>query len=225
MATSTLTKTAPSVEGPLRIPAIEANLLPVEIVEARRGRLARRLVVTCLVVFTVLITAWYGQARYKTSVAAGTLQSAEDDAQRVLRQQREFSDLVATRAESQAIDARLSGLLAADLQWSRLLFSLRMQVPRGVRVTGAVGALNDDPAALAAAEARTEGAVVGRLTVTGSGEDRAAVATYLDRLGKITGLANPLLNSATVAQGAVQFSVQLDITTAALGGRFTTEAN
>jgi Tfp pilus assembly protein PilN len=223
MTTPTLTKTAPSIEGELRIPAVEANLLPVEIVEARRGRLARRVVVTALVLVTILTTAWYGQARYQTSVTQETLRLTEEDAQRVQEQQQDFPDLIATRAESQAIQTRLSGLLAGDLQWSRLLFSIRVQAPDGIRVTGVVGALHDDTAATEAAAARTPDAVIGRLTVTGISGDRAALAAFVDRLGRIEGLTNPLLNSATIVEGSTQFSVQLDITTKALASRFITE--
>jgi hypothetical protein len=223
MSSQTLSKTQPSVEGELRIPAVEANLLPVEIVEERRGRRARRVAIASLVVIVVLTTAWYGQAKFETSVADDSVRLAEDDAQRVVRQQRDFADLVATRAESQGIESRLSGLLAGDLQWSRLLFSIRLQAPNGVRPNGVVGSLSDDTAAVEAIQARTAGTVVGKLTVSGSGTSRAAVATYVDRLGRISGLANPLLSSATETEGLVQFAVQLDITTAALGGRHTSE--
>jgi hypothetical protein len=223
MSSSTLSRAQPSVEGELRIPAIEANLLPVEIVEQRRGRRARRIALALLIVVTVLTTAWYGQARIQTSVAQTSLRQAEDDAQRVVRQQRDFADLLATRAESQAIQTRLSGLLAADLQWSRLLLSIRLEAPSGMGVTGVVGSLNDDTAAVEAIQARTAGAVIGKLTVSGTGTSRAAVATYVDRLGRISGLANPLLSSTTETEGRLQFAVQLDITTAALGGRHTSE--
>jgi Tfp pilus assembly protein PilN len=225
MSTHTLTTTQPSIEGELRIPAVEANLLPVEIVEERRGRRARRIALGALVVVAVLTTAWYGQTRFETSVAQDSLRLAEDDTQRVVRQQREFADLVATRAETQAMESQLSGLLADDLQWSRLLFSIRLQAPSGVRATSVVGALTDDAAAAAASPPPGADAAIGKLTVSGTGRSRAAVATYVDRLGRIAGLANPLLNSATETEGQIQFSVQLDITKAALGGRHTTEAN
>jgi Tfp pilus assembly protein PilN len=225
MSTPTLSRTQPSIEGELRIPAVEANLLPVEIVEARRGRRARRVAIGSLIVITILTTAWYGQARFETSVAQESLRYTEDDTQRVVRQQRDFADLVATRAETKAIETRLSGLLAADVQWSRLLFSIRLQAPSGVSMTGVVGTIGDDTAAVEAIQARTPGAVIGKLTVSGAGASRAAVATYVDRLGRIAGLGNPLLTNATETEGRVQFSVQLDLTTAALGGRHTSEAN
>jgi Tfp pilus assembly protein PilN len=224
MATPTLTKTPPSIEGALRIPPVEANLLPVEIVEARRGRVARRIVVTALVALFLVITGWYGQARYRTSTVADSLQRVEDDAQRVQRQQRDFADLLATRAESQAIETRLSGLVAGDLSWSRLLFSLRTEAPSGVKVTSVVGALFDDAASVEAIATRKEGAAIGKLTVSGTASTKAALATYVDRLGRVAGLTNPLLTSATEVASVVQFSVQLDITTAALGGRHTSEA-
>jgi len=223
MATSTITKNQPSVDGELRIPRVEANLLPIEVIERRRGRLARRIVITGLIAVTVLTAGWYAVARFQAVSEADAVRYAEDDAQRVVRQQREYGDLVATRAESQAIAARLSGLLAGDLPWAKMLYSIRTNAPAGVTVTGIVGSLNDDPASLEATAARTKGATIGRLTVSGTGTDQTAVAAYTDRLAGIPGLANPLVTSATVVAGVVQFSVQLDITTAALGGRYTPE--
>jgi hypothetical protein len=222
MATSTITRTEPSIEGEYRIPAVEANLLPVEIVEGRRGRLARRVVISALVFLVLLTTAWYGQARYQTSGAEAAVRFAENDTQRVVEKQRAFNDLVATRAETQAINTRLSGVLAADLNWGRLLFAVRMGAPKGVSVTSIVGALNDEPAAAALAAARTPGATIGRLTVSGTGGDKASVASFVDQLAKVPGLGNPLLTSATNVSGSVLFAVQLDITTQALGGRYTT---
>jgi hypothetical protein len=58
------------------------------------------------------------------------------------------------------------------------------------------------------------------MTINGSGPTKLAIATYVDALGKVSGLANALLVSVTQNDTAFSFTVSLDITSAILGGRF-----
>src|SRR4029450_4255681 len=65
-------------------------------------------------------------------------------------------------------------------------------------------------------------ASIGALTVTGTGPDKKAVATYVEALGKQSVLTNPFVTSVTTAEdGGVTFSLKVGVTTAALCGRFT----
>ncbi len=221
-----------SADSVLRILPIAANLLPPEIAASRRVRGTRRVVVIALAVFAVLLGVWYGATSHQTSNARSDLNAAEDDAQRLVRQQRAFSEVVAIRAESRAIRVQLAALLASDLQWARLLTSVRNVAPKGVEVTGINSALA--ATASAGAGAATAGAAgdsqfpnasgeksIGTLTVTGSGTSKVAVAAYVDALSKVPGVENPLLSDATVQNGEVQFTVRANVTRAALGGRYT----
>lgn len=232
MMTTTLASSQPvvPVEGELRILRIAADLLPVEIVESRRTRKVRRIVLTALVVFAVLIGAWYAHASRQTAAARASVSSAEDEALRLLRQQRAFADVIGVQAESQAVRVQLSALLAGDLSWSRLLSSLRRAAPTGVRITSVTGAVTagitggsgDDGGVGAARLPDTSGEKsVGSLIVAGSGTTKAAVAAYVDALAEVRGLGNPLLGDATQQDGEVRFTVRLDITESALGGRYT----
>ena len=215
--TKTPARPDPSANGALRILPISADLLPSEILDNRRGRKVRRIVLIALAGLVVAIAAWYGEARYQSWVAGTAVVTAEENALQAQRQQRDFAELVATRAESQAINTQLGGLLATDLRWSELLSSLRAAAPPGVEVTSAVGTLVEagaEPADGATTEA------VGKLTVTGTGTTKAGVAAYVDALAGVTGLGNPLLNSVTDQEGELQFTAQFEITTSALGGRY-----
>ncbi len=212
-----------------RVPPTAANLLPVEIIESRRLRKVRRIVLSALVAFALLLGAWFGQARYQTSEARQSLSVAQSDVQRLTRQQQAFATVVAVQAESQAIRKQLAVLLANDLRWARLFSSLRKAAPADVRITAAYGSLASGATGAAsgggAAVPQLPGAsgekLIGTFTVTGSGATKPAVAAYVDALETVPGLANPLLGDANEQDGAVQFTVQLDITNAALGGRYT----
>jgi len=228
-------KPAWSTERMLRILPIAANLLPLEIIDSRRVRKVRRIVLAALVAFVVLLAGWFAQVSYQTSAARRNLTTAEGDAERLLRQQRAFDDVVGTRAESEAIGAQLSSLLATDLRWSRILSSLRRAAPPGVMVTGAFSALTARsnaaaPGAGSGAGSNAAGSQlpstsgeksIGTLTITGSGVSKAEVAAYLDALAKVPGLGNPLLSAVTLQNGVLNFTVRLDIASSALGGRYT----
>jgi Tfp pilus assembly protein PilN len=221
---------AATTERALRILPIAANLLPAEIVALRRGRKVRRAVLAALSVFAVLLGGWYGLARHQTSVANSELSAAEDAGQSVLRQQRAFADVVSTQTESKAISTQLASLMAHDLRWSRLLSSVYTAMPRGVQVATVSGALTAPAAGTAAVADAGKTAtgmpdpaghkLVGTLTVNGTGPSQLAVADYLDALAKTLGLANVMLNGVAAQDDGLQFTIQLDVTSSALGGRF-----
>jgi hypothetical protein len=67
------------------------------------------------------------------------------------------------------------------------------------------------------------------MTVGGTAPDKNSVARYVDALGKGDSFANVFLTSAaddtsSEASGKTQFNLTVDITEAALGGRFAPSA-
>jgi type IV pilus assembly protein PilN len=220
--TTTVTAPEPTASA-LRVPRIAANLLPTEIADARHGRRVKRAVLGALAWVLVLLAAWYGLAVHQASVARAGLAGAQADSQRLIDQQKAYAEVVAVRAQSAAIEKELASLLASDLRWSRLLAPLRRVAPRGVTITSVSGLLSQQ-AAGAEPQPGVDTTTVGGLQVAGTGPSRSAVAAYVDALARVPGLANPLLGSASLQNGVVQFSVRLDITRAALGGRFSSAA-
>ncbi|MBT8224469.1 MAG: hypothetical protein KJO75_03035 [Dactylosporangium sp.] len=218
-------ETKAGADPALRIPAVVANLLPTEVLDLRRQRAVRRTVLAVLAGVIVLVAAWYGHARYSTAVARDHFDQAQEITQRLTEQQRAFSDVIEAQSESQMITRQLAEVLADDLPWSGLVRALQAAAPDGVLVTGAFGTL------LSSTETSAGGPTgqlpsagqdrqIGTLTVTASGGDENASAAYVDALGGVPGLANPFLGDATRQDGRVQFTVRLDITSAALGGRY-----
>lgn len=212
----------------LRLVSIAVDLLPPEVVAARRTRKVRRLVLTSLGVFVVLLLAWFGLAKYQTSTARDELTAAEDNVQSMLKQQREYDGLVKIQDESRAIKAQLSTLFADDLQWATLTSAVQDIAPSGVRLNRVSGVLNEGPAAEANDPntprlPNTSGQrLIGQLTISGVGSSKRLVAAYVDALVRVKGLANPLLSDASQQEAGLQFTVQVDITQAALGGRYST---
>jgi Tfp pilus assembly protein PilN len=211
----------------LRIPDIRADLLPVEVEEARRARKVRTAAIAVVVAFTAVIFAWYGVARYQVGVAQDGLTKAQDDVRSLTRQQSGFTQLVSTQSQIKALNAQLSSLLADDLQWSTLLTALADAAPTGVTLTAVSGALDSAGAGgsavgateLPSAVAYTQ---IGTLQVVGNAPTKPAVAAYVDSLGHVSGVANALLNGVNQTKTGVTFTIGMAITRTALGGRFAT---
>lgn len=218
----TTTLLPPDSAAALRILPISANLLPPEIIESRQGRRTRYAVLGAIVAVVVILAAWYVMAVFQTGNARDALSAAQAEGQRLPAQQKAYGDLIGTRAKSDAIAAELHTLLANDLPWSTLLGSLRGVAPRGVTVTDVTGVLIDRANRSATTLPGLDSSqTIGTLTIEGTAPNRTAVASYMDALSTVPGLANLLVTNASMQSDAgVTFTLLMDITRARLGGRF-----
>jgi Tfp pilus assembly protein PilN len=221
---------ATSPQRAARVLPIVAHLLPDEIIAARRGRKVRARVIVVLVVVAVLIGSWYAVAAIKATNAQNNLDDITAEAQALQRKQSKYAEVIKVQADTTAITGHLSTLLAEDLRWSTLLGTLRSTgTSSAIEITAVSGALSSSTAGAGATPTDrlpTTGmqAIVGTLTVTGQAPDKISVARYVDALTAVKGLANPYLTSASEVEKKVQFSLQIDITAGALGGRFAPKA-
>lgn len=223
--TTMITPPESAVAGPPRLLSIAANLLPPEVIQGRHSRKVRRRVLSCLAVVVVLLGGWYAVAVYQAEAARASLANAQDEVTALRRQQNQFGDLVRAQTQSKAINDELAQLLANDLQWSKLISSLQQAAPSQVKVTGVTGMLATTPNNANPALPQLPGTggakVIGTVSLMGNAPSKTTIAAYLDALGEVDGVANPLLNDVNTAEGTVEFTVRLDITAKALGGRHT----
>lgn len=210
-----------TTEALLRMVPVAADLMPREILDARRARQARRIVLSTIAAFAVLLMGWYAVAAYETSTVRTELAEVTSRSQEVQRQQQQYSDVTSVQNQSRAINSQLGALLAQDLQWSDLMAALRATASRNsIEIVTINGQLAGDTVAAEGGPATAQRAV-GTVTVTGSGDSKAEVAAYVRALADVPGTANPQLGTVLQQGDKVDFTVKLDITEAALGGRFT----
>ncbi|MER7003310.1 hypothetical protein ABT297_09710 [Dactylosporangium sp. NPDC000555] len=201
-----------------RILPIAADLLPLEISETRHVRRLRRLVISGVVLVAALVVGWYGIAVHSHTQAQQELRGVLDTKQDLTRERhRKYDDLTRIQGDSKKIDERLQKLLDRDLSWSKVLASLRQTAAaKNVKITGITGSLSQETGT---APANRD--TVGLITLTGTAPSKAVVATYVDALSNVDGIANPFPTDAMQEDGGVAFTIRMDITRAALGGRFT----
>jgi Tfp pilus assembly protein PilN len=207
--------------------SVFADLMPEEVVASRHARVVKRYVLIGLVSVLVLLAAGYGATRLQTRSAENNLTSAQQLATSLQLKQQEFQPLVVAQRQSSQIQQTIATLMAGDLQWTHLLDELRTSARPDISFTG----LNGTVAAGGASAVGAAGGLgvlnqsgqlqVGTLTITGGAPDKNSVAAFVDRLGKIPGLAAAFPASVTSIGGKVSFSVSVIITSDALGGRFT----
>lgn len=208
----------------MRVLPIITNLLPPEIVDARRARRAQRTVLTALVVFAVLLCGWYGVAAYQTSIMDTELDRATAEIQQVRVQQQQYGEVTRVQGESRAITDALSAVIAEDLQWSELFPALRAPADRaGIQISKIAGELAPVGGAPGAVPSAVSDRTVGTVTITGSGTSKTQVADYVRTLATVPNVANPLLGSVIATSEAVNFTVTIDVTAGALSGRYLPE--
>lgn len=215
-----------TTRGSVRFVAVHANLLPDEIIEARQGRQVKRYVLIGLGALLALVVALYGLSLWQTSRAKDDLSQAQQQTLALQQQKRQYQPLLDAQAESDAVRVALTKLMVGDLQWKDMLTTLRSNAKDGVVVTGVTGTIAAGATGLDKQSASLDvlnqsgNTQIGSLTITGTARDKNAVASYVDALSKVSGLAAPYPASVTTANGTLTFSVSVIITSEALGGRY-----
>lgn len=202
---------------------ISADLMPQEIVNDRRDRKVRGLVIIAVAIFTALLASFYLIARYQTSLAEQDLADAQAEVTTLTDKQQDFKELTETKEASKKITDQLKVLLANDLQWGPLLTSVRGLAPKDVLIKGITGALSDDGTAENPNNLPKtyEGKQIGYLNIVGTSPDKASIAALSEALGKVQGLGDPLVSEVASVEKGFRFGIRVDITSAALGGRYT----
>ncbi|MGN6606222.1 MAG: hypothetical protein ACTHMS_04330 [Jatrophihabitans sp.] len=211
-----------------RLVAIRANLMPDEIVVARRTDQLRRHVIIALSALLAFLLFWYGLSWWQTNSAEDDLTSAQQQTVALQDQQHRFAPLTEAQRVSSTVAVQLHKLMTGDLSWKDMLATLRSQAGADVTLLNVTGTIISGAGASVAtntssgiAVLNTSGKpVVGSLTITGRASDKDAVAAYVDRLATVKGLATPYPANVTVILNGVSFTVQAVLTTDVLGGRY-----
>jgi hypothetical protein len=206
-----------------RLLTISASLLPEEIIAARRARRTRGWVIVFVILVACLLPGWFLMERQQTRAAEDELTAANAEVTDLQRSQRAYGEVVDVQKDTATLSTQLKAAMANDLDWAALLDQLRsVGDSAGVTVVGINGALQDASTAATgnSLPSTTTSAPIGSAVVTGTGPDKRAVAAYVDALGQQSVLANAYLTNVTTEEKAVSWTLRVDITSAALCGRF-----
>jgi Tfp pilus assembly protein PilN len=230
MTTAAITPEIKVDRDPMRILSITANLLPIEITDARRENKLRWIVLAALVVVLAGLGLWDFQARHETSNAQATLAQKQTALSKLQSAQHQYAALSTAKGSAAAIDTELTKLMAQDVPWYQLVPALRSAASTsGITVSNIASTLSTANANAAPATAgvvapgasASSVSTIGSITITGIAPDKPSAAAFLDQLAKVAGVSNPYLNSLNAQGSQYQFTLQADITSALYKGRYT----
>lgn len=230
-----------SGERNLRFVTVRADLMPSEVITARAADRMRYRVVVGLAALVAVLVLGYGFSWWQTHSANNDLAGLQRRSAALNAQTDEFGPLVQAQSRTASIHAQLAQLMTGDLSWRSMLTTLRSNSPAGTTLSNVTGSITTGTAGLSGAttvggySALNESGQlqVGTLTITGVARDKRAVARYADDLAKVKGLAAPTPTSVssgsnatggTTAGGGVTFTIDVIITSDALGGRYSAPA-
>jgi hypothetical protein len=209
---------------------IAANLIPPELIAARRLRSLRKLLAAGIAVLLLIGGFGYYLAATENSAAAADLVSAQDRTIQLLDQSRGYADVVAIQGTISGVHSQLAQVMSADVDLAALMGELSSALPETMMITqesitiSPVGVAGDAGSTAAAGGLDTSGLPrIGTITITGTGQALDDLSDYLDRLRAIEGVVDvlPVSNSLAASSGT-EFNVTAGLTDAALSHRFDT---
>ena len=165
--------------------------------------------------------------------ARGQLSSAQAEAAKLTRQQKQYAPLVQAQSQAQAIRTQLGRLMQGDIQWKPLITTLR-KAPSGIALTSAAmnvttGTAQSGTASTTVAQNagnnvlnQTGKQAIGTLTITGQANDKNTIASYVDYLNSVAGFTAAFPSSVTLSSKTYEFTISVIVTTDLLGGRYST---
>lgn len=211
---------------------IVTDLTPPELIEARRVKVIRFIVVMVVGLVLVACVGGFFYARSQANLAQQDVTSEQAITASLQQTQRSYSGITALQGSITGINSQIAALMAADVDVPKLLADLQTALPTGMTInqidieitasktstTGGGSGSAGGPGSLDASGA----AHIGTITVGGTGTKLADLATYIDRLAKVDGIFDPfpLTNQATAA--GTTYTLQLTLTDALLTNRYAT---
>jgi hypothetical protein len=204
---------------------IVANLIPPELLQARRARALRKLVTAVLCLLLVLAGAGTGYAMYRSHQASQSLAVEQSRTSQLILQQNRYGDVTRIQGNVAQVRTQLATLMGMDVDTARLIVTLLEQVPAG-------SSLNQLALTIAAptpASANNSGAAaldtsgqphIGTVTISGEAATVSDVALFVERLAAVKGVVSPYPTTNTVNDTGTQFTVQFSINNSLLSHRY-----
>jgi Tfp pilus assembly protein PilN len=171
----------------------QVNLLPSEILDARRFRtLQRRLAVVAL---SVVVLCGLGVVRSQVGVVSARhdLGTIQVEGARLRAQQARYADVPTALAELDRVKAARETALATDVAWYQFLTDLAVNTPAGTQLTSVTIAMDGRSSA---ADSLLTPAGLGTVTLQGTALKFPDVAAWLEAVDRVHGLAGSGLSSA-----------------------------
>ncbi|MBL8928724.1 MAG: PilN domain-containing protein [Kineosporiaceae bacterium] len=204
------------------------NLLPPEIIEARRFRRVQRLLgatVLGVVLLGLLGTFW---AQHQVGTARAELAVVEARTQQLRAQEAQYAEVPTVRAQVDAARSARAVAMATDVLWYRFLDELSVATPPTVWWDTVDVALLEEGATPAVTDALAASGI-GQVSVTGTAKAYPDVAQWLTSAAAVSGMDVTRLQSAEVSEEpdspGLAFAATVTVKPEALSHRYDRKAD
>lgn len=208
-------------------PVPKVNLLPPEILQARRITRLKRLLTGVLAVTVAACAGATFWAAAGASAAQEELDAVQARGATLRAQQARYAAVPRLLGLLQSAGTAREKALGQDVLWYGFLSDLAVTTPKGVTLNGLQVAL-DKPTAV---QDPLVPPGIGTVSFTGSAQNFPDVAAWLDAVGTLHGLDGSSLQSATredptaAAGGTLNFTSTITVTSKALTHRYDRKAD
>lgn len=208
---------------------IVANLLPPEVVSARRVRAIRKRMIVVLIAVIMLAAAGYGYAFWKAQSAQNSLSAEQSRTVTLQAQQHRYAAVTQIHTDVAQVNTQLGKLMSNDVDVPTLIDQMVAKMPPGMALTQVTvnitaGSQQGTTIGVGGASLDTSGGKhIGTVSLTGNAAHLADVATFVDGLSALPGVVDvtPTSNTAATDKGSTsKFSIQLNLTDAVLTHSF-----
>ena len=231
----TETETLPVAPGPIRVAwalVPRVNLLPIEIIEARRFRQTQIMLAATVLVAVGVATAGVVWAQQGVNAANEDLEASEYRVASLQKEQTRYAAVPLVAAQLDAANAARTQAMGTDVLWYRYLNDIRAAQPANVKLNSLALTLTATSAAPAAGAGADVLSVpgIGTIQTAGTAAQYSQVSAWLEALNKLNGTASSSLGNAAKAPDAedpaeaVTFAAGAVITSDALSHRYDKKA-
>jgi hypothetical protein len=205
---------------------IVVNLLPPEVVAARRVRVIRKILISVLAAVVLLGLLGYGYAYWQVHSASAGLAAAQVQTEQLQSAQTKYNPVLVIQAEIGHVAGELAGLTTAAVDLPHLVQEVVALSPHpgvmtkvDVEVTAAAppnssGVAPDNTGSLDSSGLPH----IGTITVGGSVRSVTAVAAYARALAKLPGIVEVFPTSAQANGGQIDYTIEMTMTDQLLSG-------
>jgi hypothetical protein len=201
--------------------AIAVDLTPVEIVNTRKVRSLKKVIVAGLALVVLLCVGATFMALLAQADAQESYDAAQANTADLQARAAKYADITAMKTTIAQVEAQVSTLMANDVDFVNLMARIRIALPPGVTIDNeAVALAQQAPADAAAAPATPGTTVIGTVTLSGSGGAIKDLAPFVTTLIGLEGVVDVVPTSTSKTETGMEYTLTLNITDAIYTHRF-----
>jgi hypothetical protein len=204
---------------------IVANLIPPELLQARRAQALRKLVTAGLCVLLLLAGVGGGYAKLRAHEAAQSLAAEQSRTSQLVVEQNRYSTVTRIQGDVAQVRVQLAVLMGMDVDATELVEAVLLQLPTGatvnqLSVTIAAPTLTSTNNTGASALDTSTQPHIGTIAMSGQARSVADVAQLVSKLGALKGVVDPYPTTNTVNDTGTQFTIQMAVNNSLLSHRY-----